>query len=71
MTIKLELTHVKLANKAGHVVMLEVLWQNILCKLALVIHDEACTILRRKEKKSHLIKRIDINIIGISATGRI
>lgn len=42
------LTHVQLPDKAGHVVVLEILGQHLLGKAALVEHMEAGAILQRR-----------------------
>lgn len=43
------LTHVQLPDKAGHVVVLEILGQHLLGKAALVEHMEAGAILQRRQ----------------------
>lgn len=42
------LTHVELTNKARHVVVFKVLWQNLLCESSLVEHVKTSTSLKRR-----------------------
>lgn len=44
------LTHIELANKTGHIIVLEVLWKNLFREPALIKHMEAGSILKTDEK---------------------
>lgn len=46
--LKVELTHVQLPDKTGHVVVFEVLGQHLFGKASLVKHMEAGAILQRR-----------------------
>lgn len=50
--LKVELTHVQLPDKTGHVVVFEVLGKHLLGKLALVKHMEAVSALEKKKKRN-------------------